>query len=82
MKNLFPSVISAAVLLIGSAFPAAAAPEGRERHPEIHQAIHALEKAKAHMEASKHDFHGHRKEALEACERAIHQLRLALESDR
>jgi hypothetical protein len=82
MKNLLASALTASVLLISSAFPAAAAPESRERHPEIHEAIHALEKAKAHLEASKHDFHGHRKEALEACENAIRQLHLALESDR
>jgi hypothetical protein len=80
MKKLISSIAIVAALLITPAFsPAASA---GERHPEIHEAIHALEKAKKHMEEAAHDFGGHRKEALEACERAIHQLRLALESDK
>ena len=69
-------------LFVCLSLPLGAAEPGRERHPEIHAAIHALEKAKLHMEHADHDFSGHRKEALEACERAIQQLRLALESDR
>ena len=57
-------------------------PERHEHHPEIHKAIASLEAAKHYMEHADHDFHGHRKEALEATERAIHQLRLAIESDK
>jgi transcription elongation GreA/GreB family factor len=69
-------------LLVGLSLPPMAAAREREHHPEIHEAIAALEKAKRHMEHADHDFRGHRREALEACNRAIHQLRLALESDR
>jgi len=56
--------------------------ERHEHHPEIHKAIAALEAAKHYMEHADHDFHGHRREAVEATERAIQQLRLAIESDR
>jgi len=78
MKKLL-RFLSLAVCL---SLPLTAAEPGREHHPEIHQAIAALEKAKHHLEHAEHDFGGHRREAVEACERAIQQLRLALESDR
>lgn len=55
---------------------------GHERHPELREALAALEKAKHHLKESRHDFRGHREAALIACENAIYQLKLALESDR
>jgi type II secretory pathway pseudopilin PulG len=54
----------------------------KERHPAIRAAIAALEKAKYDLEHAAHDFGGHRAEALEAVNRAIVQLRKALEYDR
>ncbi len=54
----------------------------RERHPEIRKAISALERAKTDMKRANHDFGGHRVEALAACDRAIEQLKLALQYDR
>jgi hypothetical protein len=53
-----------------------------ERHPKIHQAIAALEAAKVDMQRADHDFGGHRKAALEECDKAIGQLRLALQYDK
>jgi hypothetical protein len=53
-----------------------------ERHPKIHQAIAALEAAKVDMQRADHDFGGHRKAALEECDKAIAQLRLALQYDK
>jgi DNA-binding transcriptional regulator YdaS (Cro superfamily) len=53
-----------------------------ERHPEIRKAITALERAKTDLKRADHDFGGHRVAALEACDRAIAQLRLALQYDR
>jgi hypothetical protein len=54
----------------------------RERHPEIRNAITALERAKADLKSANHDFGGHRVNAIAACDRAIEQLRLALKYDR
>ncbi len=54
----------------------------RERHPAIRKAIAALERAKTDMQRASHDFGGHRAAALEACDRAIEQLRLALQYDK
>lgn len=54
----------------------------RERHPEIRKAIAALERAKYDLQHASHDFGGHRAEALEACNKAIEQLKLALQYDK
>ncbi|HLH55969.1 MAG TPA: hypothetical protein VKY92_20370 [Verrucomicrobiae bacterium] len=56
--------------------------EGRERHPAIHKAILALEAARGDLQKANHDFGGHRKEALEECDKAIAQLKLALQYDK
>ena len=53
-----------------------------ERHPEIRRALAALEKARYHMRHAAHDFGGHRVEALAACDKAIEQLKLALQYDK
>jgi hypothetical protein len=58
-----------------------AEPPGMERHPEIHEAIHALENAKAHLLEARHDFGGHRDAAIHACDEAINQLKAAIEFD-
>jgi hypothetical protein len=60
----------------------AAARERREPHPEIRKAITALERAKSDMQHASHDFGGHRVNAIAACDRAIEQLRLALQYDK
>ena len=59
-----------------------AARERREPHPEIRKAITALERAKSDMQHASHDFGGHRVAAIAACDRAIEQLRLALQYDK
>jgi hypothetical protein len=60
----------------------AAARQRREPHPEIRKAITALERAKSDMQHASHDFGGHRVAAIAACDRAIEQLRLALQYDK
>ncbi|HKO04079.1 MAG TPA: hypothetical protein VJW51_05000 [Candidatus Acidoferrales bacterium] len=59
--------------------PAAASPV--PDHPEIHNAIAALRSAKAHLEHAKHEYGGHRTEAIRATEEAIHQLEICLKYD-
>jgi hypothetical protein len=61
---------------------AASARERREPHPEIRKAIAALERAKSDLQHASHDFGGHRVNAIAACDRAIEQLRLALQYDK
>jgi len=53
-----------------------------ERHPAIRHAIFALEEAKRDLQRADHDFGGYRKEALEECEKAVAQLKLALQYDK
>lgn len=56
--------------------------ERNERHPEIRNAIRALERAKDDLQKANHDFGGHRADALKACDEAIRQLQLALQYDK
>ncbi|MGZ3463904.1 MAG: hypothetical protein ACXU9S_06560 [Gemmatimonadaceae bacterium] len=60
----------------------AAARQRREAHPEIRKAIAALQRAKSDMQHASHDFGGHRVDAIAACDKAIEQLRLALQYDK
>jgi hypothetical protein len=53
-----------------------------EPHPEIHEAITSLRRAKEHLEHAAHDFGGHRVEAIRATDEAIHQLEECLKFDR
>ena len=62
--------------------PATTAPAPPERHPHIRAAIRELQEARNDLEHADHDFGGHRKEAMEAIDVAIRQLRQALEFDR
>jgi hypothetical protein len=62
--------------------PAAAQPAAPEEHLQIREAIGALRRAKEHLEHARHDFGGHRAEAIRATEEAIHQLEICLKHDR
>ena len=52
--------------------------ESTTPHPRIHEAIRAIEGAKKELQEAPHDFGGHREDAVEACSRAIEQLKQAL----
>jgi hypothetical protein len=56
--------------------------KGGEQHPHIRAALHELQEARRELQTAAHDFGGHRKEALEAVDNAIKQLREALEYDK
>src|SRR5579864_4353923 len=63
---------------IAAPVPAAlAVPMPERRCPTVDDAIHSLEVAERDMRDARHDFCGHKREALEATHRAIEQLRLA-----
>jgi hypothetical protein len=62
--------------------PAAASRATPEPHPEIREAIAALRRAKEHLEHARHDFGGHKVEAIRATDEAIHQLEVCLKYDR
>jgi hypothetical protein len=53
-----------------------------ERHPLIRQAISALQAARHDFQGAVHDYCGHRVEALEAVNRTLTQLKLALDCDK
>ena len=73
MKLLYGTVLG--ICLTFAATTAVGQP--RELHPRLVRAIEALRDAKAYLEAAPHDFGGHKREAIRACDEAIHQLDLA-----
>ncbi|HEY7237511.1 MAG TPA: hypothetical protein VH539_25375 [Gemmatimonadaceae bacterium] len=54
----------------------------KEQHPRIHAAIRELQAAKVELQKAPHDFGGHRVDAVQAVDKAIEQLRLALQYDK
>jgi hypothetical protein len=82
MKNLtksLPWLALLALALISVPRSANTAPPPPEPHPHIHAAIGELREAQGELRTAAHDFCGHRKEALEATNRALKQLQLALD---
>ena len=60
----------------------AARAERAEQHPRIRAAIKELQEAKKELQAAPHDFGGHRADAVQAVDKALEQLRLALQYDK
>ncbi len=56
--------------------------EALDKHPALHKAIMALFDAKRDLERADHDFGGHRKQAIEDIDKAVAQLRLAMQFDK
>jgi hypothetical protein len=83
MKHKIVILLATALLTAGSiiGFTAHAQQTG-ERHPAIRRAIASLEEAKVYLKNAKHDFGGHRADALVEVDKAIEQLRLALKFDK
>jgi hypothetical protein len=48
-------------------------------HKKIHEAITALREAREYLERAGHDFGGHKKDAIEHINGAIHHLKLCLD---
>ena len=60
-------------------------PAGRrrnEKHPELRMALRALERAKMALQRGAHDFSGHREKALDLTQKAIDEVKEALQSDK
>lgn len=60
---------------------AAAAAPAPAMHPEIHDALDSLERAKAHLHDARHDFGGHRVDAIAAINAAERQLNICMKYD-
>lgn len=60
---------------------AAVAAPAPARHPEIEAAVGSLERAKAHLAEARHDFGGHRAEAIHAIDEALRQLHVCEQFD-
>lgn len=92
MSRFFVSMVAVAFLALVPAHHAQAqAParaqgseraEKREQHPRIRAAIKELQEAKKELQEAPHDFGGHRADAVQAVDKAVEQLRLALQYDK
>ena len=65
-----------------AASPATVKPVHHERHPEIHKAMRKLRGAKQELEKVTHEYGGHKAKAIEAIDRALEELRAALNSEK
>ena len=81
MWRFAPWVVLMVLGVAGTARLANTAPPP-ERHPHIRAAIAELREANEELRTAAHDFCGHRKEAMEKCDQAQHQLQLALDCAR
>jgi hypothetical protein len=67
----------ATTLAVAAPAPTAVAVPLPNRCPSIHEAIRALESAERDLNEARHDFCGHKHEAMEITHHAIEQLREA-----
>ena len=85
MKNniviLLAALLLTGGLIIGLTAHAQTAP-ATERHPAIRHAIVALQAARVYLKNANHDFGGHRADALVQVDKAVEQLKLALQYDK
>lgn len=95
MKKIFIMFLFGAFILTSTSFAQTTPPAApvapamvkpnvmhHEHHPEIHKAMRKLKAAKEDLQKAEHDFGGHRVKAIEAIDRALEELRAALESDK
>jgi hypothetical protein len=76
-RNLAAGAAAAGAVLAAGLSSAQAEP-----HPALRNAINSLEKAKFDLMHARHDFGGHKMEAIQSIDRAIEQLRVAMWFDR
>jgi L-lactate utilization protein LutB len=69
-------IVCAALALVGFASARAAA----EEHPRLHEALYEMRHARTQLKEAKHDFGGHRADALKALDGAITQIEEALKA--
>lgn len=75
MKNRMMSALAVMALLLTLSLPSPAF----GRHPQIEDALHALDNAKRHLQEARHDFGGHRTDAIRAIDEAERQLQICLQ---
>ena len=71
----FVGIITMTARTVNSESPIA---QEASEHPQIAKAIGALQDAIVYLKGAPHNFGGHRVNAIEASERAVRQMKLAL----
>jgi hypothetical protein len=80
MKARLMTGLGIAAIFLALSFPSGA-PAKPADHPEIRDAIAALRNARGHLQHARHDYGGHRQDAIRATDEAIHQLEICLKYD-
>jgi len=75
MKTRILTYVAVIAMLLAMSAPSPAA----GKHPQIEQALAALQNAKEHLEHAAHDFGGHRTDAIKAIDEADRQLRICMQ---
>ena len=82
--GLLGAVFLAGSTLMNSKSGPTAAPTAQaaepEHNPAIHRALKELREARRELKEAKHDFGGHREDALKAVDGAIEQLEICLKN--
>ena len=82
-RSIAAAIVATAVAGGGYAFLGSSltpVAEARLRdHPKLEAAHDSLKEAKEYLEASSHNYHGHREAAVKALDYALHQIRICAE---
>ena len=54
----------------------------QQRHPELHKAMRKLRAAKQDLEKATKDYGGHKAKAIEAIDKALEELKAAVDSEK
>jgi hypothetical protein len=80
--GLLSGALLTGIGVISTSSGPAAAPQAEadlfEHHPKIHDAIHALREARTELLEAKHDYGGHRDEAIRGIDFSVKQLETCL----
>ena len=96
MKKVLISLLFGAFIFTGISYaqtpppaqaPVVAASEGvkpahREKHPELHKAMHKLRDAKQTLEKAGHEYGGHKAKAVAAINEALQEVQAALDTEK
>jgi hypothetical protein len=77
MKKVIISMFAVVTLMLAMSPATSAA----GNHSQIEAALGSLREARTHLQEAKHDFHGHRADAIRAIDEAVRQLKVCIQYD-
>jgi len=77
-----PAPAAQAAPAAAASAPEAVKPAHHERHFDLHKTIHKLKTVKDELLKAGHEYGGHKAKAIEAIDKAIEELKAAVESEK